>query len=41
MGVMAMGISKGSSIKITASGHDEVEAIEKIEEVLKSETLVG
>jgi phosphocarrier protein HPr len=37
MGVMAMGISKGSTFKIRANGYDEIQVIETIDEFLKSE----
>ncbi|MFC0270656.1 phosphocarrier protein HPr [Metabacillus herbersteinensis] len=39
MGVMSLGIAKGSQIKISASGSDENEAITAIEETLKNEEL--
>ncbi len=39
MGVMAMGISKGTEIKITTSGPDESDALAGVEEVLHSEGL--
>jgi phosphocarrier protein HPr len=39
MGVMSLGIPEGGQIKITAAGGDEKKALEKIEEVLKSEGL--
>lgn len=39
MGVMAMGIGKGVEIKIVAEGSDEAEALQGVEEVLKSEGL--
>ncbi|RLL41133.1 phosphocarrier protein HPr [Oceanobacillus piezotolerans] len=36
MGVMSLGITQGAVIKITASGSDENEAIEKITETMKN-----
>lgn len=39
MGVMSLGIAKGSQIKIIATGSDENEAISAIEETLKNEEL--
>lgn len=35
MGVMSLGIPKGAEIKITASGSDEENAMQNIEEVIK------
>ncbi|HLR75835.1 MAG TPA: phosphocarrier protein HPr [Virgibacillus sp.] len=35
MGVMSLGIPKGATIKVTASGNDENEAIAGIEEVIQ------
>ncbi|HEY4602213.1 MAG TPA: phosphocarrier protein HPr [Cerasibacillus sp.] len=35
MGVMSLGIPKGSDIKVIANGSDEEEAIKGIEEVIK------
>ncbi|MFD2616345.1 phosphocarrier protein HPr [Terrilactibacillus laevilacticus] len=39
MGVMAMGIQQGAEVKISAQGSDENEAIQAIEETMKSEGL--
>lgn len=39
MGVMALGIKKGETVKIVAEGPDEKEAIAKLVEVLKSSNL--
>ncbi|GEN35854.1 MULTISPECIES: phosphocarrier protein HPr [Aneurinibacillus] len=39
MGVMSLAVGKGATIKITAEGQDESEAIAKIEEVMKSQGL--
>jgi len=39
MGVMSLGIGKGAEIKITASGSDENEAINAVEETIKKEGL--
>lgn len=39
MGVMSLGIGKGAEIKITASGSDENEAIQAVEETIKKEGL--
>jgi phosphocarrier protein len=39
MGVMALGIKKGETIKIIAEGSDEEEAITKLEELLKSSNM--
>ena len=36
MGVMALGIKKGETVKITAEGPDEEQAIEKLTDLLKS-----
>ncbi|WP_046175206.1 phosphocarrier protein HPr [Domibacillus indicus] len=41
MGVMSLGIGKGAEITITAEGNDETEAIEAIENLLKSEGLAN
>jgi len=34
MGVMSLGIPKGAQIKVSATGHDEKEAIEGVKEVI-------
>jgi phosphocarrier protein HPr len=39
MGVMSLAVGKGATVKITADGADENEAIAKLEEVMKSEGL--
>ncbi|WP_046176270.1 phosphocarrier protein HPr [Domibacillus indicus] len=39
MGVMSLGIPKGASIKVTASGSDEDQAIEGVAETIKSQGL--
>lgn len=39
MGVMSLGIPKGSTITITANGSDEGTVIQKLEEVLVQENL--
>ncbi|WLR43171.1 phosphocarrier protein HPr [Bacillus carboniphilus] len=39
MGVMSLGISKGATIKVTADGSDEQEAITGIETTMKEEGL--
>lgn len=39
MGVMSLGVPKGSAITVTAEGNDDDEAIKGIEDVLKSEGL--
>ncbi|MCF2647690.1 phosphocarrier protein HPr [Niallia sp. Sow4_A1] len=41
MGVMSLGVPKGGEITISATGEDEVEAVEGVEAVLKKEGLVG
>ncbi|WP_400246895.1 phosphocarrier protein HPr [Niallia sp. JL1B1071] len=41
MGVMSLGVPKGGEITISATGEDEVEAVEGVETVLKKEGLVG
>lgn len=41
MGVMSLGVPKGGEITISATGEDEVEAVEGVEIVLKKEGLVG
>jgi phosphocarrier protein len=41
MGVMALGIKKGETIKITAEGPDEDDAIIKLEELLKSSNMAN
>ncbi|MCH5585379.1 phosphocarrier protein HPr [Shimazuella sp. AN120528] len=41
MGVMALGIKKGETIKITAEGSDEDDAIVKLEELLKSSNMAS
>ncbi|KAB7669377.1 phosphocarrier protein HPr [Bacillus sp. B1-b2] len=41
MGVMSLGVPKGGEITITATGEDEVEAVDGLEAVLKKEGLVG
>lgn len=39
MGVMSLGISKGTSVKISASGSDENEALAAVERVMKTDDL--
>jgi phosphocarrier protein len=39
MGVMSLGISKGTEIKITASGSDEEAALEAVERAIVTEEL--
>ncbi|MBD1383295.1 phosphocarrier protein HPr [Metabacillus arenae] len=39
MGVMSLGIAKGSEIKVTAAGSDENEAISAINDTFKNEGL--
>ncbi|KOO50542.1 phosphocarrier protein HPr [Priestia koreensis] len=39
MGVMSLGIQQGATIRVTAEGSDEVEAIAAIEETMKKEGL--
>ncbi|MFS0863219.1 phosphocarrier protein HPr [Fredinandcohnia sp. 179-A 10B2 NHS] len=39
MGVMSLGVPKGSNIVVSAEGNDADEAIQGIEEVLKAEGL--
>lgn len=39
MGVMSLGVPKGAQVKIATNGTDEEEAINALEEVLKSEGL--
>ena len=39
MGVMSLGIPTGASVKVTADGADEEQAMAKIEEVMKDEEL--
>lgn len=39
MGVMSLGISKNAEIKIAAEGNDEEEALNALEELLKTEGL--
>jgi len=39
MGVMALGIKKGETVKITAEGADEDQAIEKLTDLLKSSNM--
>jgi phosphocarrier protein HPr len=41
MGVMSLGVPKGGEITISATGEDEVDAVEGVETVLKKEGLVG
>ncbi|MGI8353280.1 phosphocarrier protein HPr [Niallia circulans] len=41
MGVMSLGVPKGGEITISATGEDEVEAVDGVEAVLKKEGLVG
>ncbi|MCT8137154.1 phosphocarrier protein HPr [Anaerobacillus sp. CMMVII] len=41
MGVMSLGIPENAQIKITADGTDAKQALEKIEEVLKTEGLAN
>ena len=41
MGVMSLGVPKDGEITISATGEDEVEAVEGVETVLKKEGLVG
>lgn len=39
MGVMSLGISKGTQVKISASGSDEAAAIEAVERAITTEGL--
>jgi phosphocarrier protein len=39
MGVMSLGIPKGASVKVIATGDDESQAIERINEVIIKEGL--
>ncbi|OES44690.1 phosphocarrier protein HPr [Domibacillus iocasae] len=39
MGVMSLGIPKGASIKVTASGSDESQAIDAVGETIKTQGL--
>ncbi|MET1030881.1 phosphocarrier protein HPr [Domibacillus tundrae] len=39
MGVMSLGIPKGASIKVTASGSDEEQAVDAVGETIKSQGL--
>ena len=39
MGVMSLGISKGTSIKIIVDGFDEVNLIAKVDELIRDERL--
>lgn len=39
MGVMSLGISKGTDVKITASGSDEEEALEAVTRAFRTEEL--
>lgn len=39
LGIMSLGIPSGAEIKVTASGEDENEAIQKVTEVLEKEGL--
>lgn len=39
MGVMSLGISKGTDVKITASGSDEEAALEAVERAITAEEL--
>lgn len=39
MGVMSLGVGKGSDVVITAEGEDEVDAIAAIDEAMKKEGL--
>lgn len=40
MGVLSLGIPTGGELVITADGQDEVEALEKIVEVLKTHNII-
>ncbi|MBD1381622.1 phosphocarrier protein HPr [Metabacillus arenae] len=39
MGVMSLGVSKGTTVKISAEGSDADEAIQAVERVMKTEGL--
>lgn len=39
LGVMSLGVASGSTVKIVANGEDEVEALAKVDEIMKSEGL--
>ncbi|MCM3757877.1 phosphocarrier protein HPr [Sporosarcina aquimarina] len=39
MGVMGMGIESGAQVEITADGADESEAIAKVDEIMKKESI--
>ena len=39
MGVMSLGISKGTNIKIIADGFDEVNLMAKVDELIRAEKL--
>lgn len=41
LGVMSLGIPKGGSISIIGEGKDEVDALEGIDNFLKSEGIIG
>ncbi|MBT2723300.1 phosphocarrier protein HPr [Bacillus sp. ISL-46] len=41
MGVMSLGIPKGASVKVIATGDDESQVIASIDEVMKSEGLAN
>lgn len=40
MGVMSLGVSQGSQVKITASGEDEADALAELKDVLESHQLI-
>ena len=39
MGVMSLGVSRGSDIKVTANGSDEESLLAKVDEIIKSQGL--
>ncbi|MGN7409492.1 MULTISPECIES: phosphocarrier protein HPr [unclassified Sporosarcina] len=39
MGVMGMGIESGAQVEITADGADESEAIAKVDDIMKKESI--
>lgn len=41
MGVMSLGVPKGETVKVSINGEDEVQAMEKITDVMEKEELVG
>nr|WP_295971694.1 phosphocarrier protein HPr [uncultured Bacillus sp.] len=40
MGVMSLGIPKGAIVKVTTTGDDELQVLEKIDEIMKKEGLI-